>query len=69
MKKVNVLQLVASICLLVGNVINLLNICLEIPFAVYVSTGPLFIISVILYSIVLVQKIKLKKSQQNDDSN
>ena len=69
MKKVNVLQLVASICLLVGNVINLLNICLEIPFAVYVSTGPLFIISVIIYSIVLVQKIKLKKSQQNDDSN
>ena len=69
MKKVNVLQLIASICLLVGNVINLLNICLEIPFAVYVSTGPLFIISVILYSIVLVQKIKLKKSQHNDDSN
>ena len=69
MKKVNVLQLIASICLLVGNVINLLNVCLEIPFAVYVSTGPLFIISVILFSIVLVQKIKLKKSQQNDDSN
>ena len=69
MKKVNVLQLIASICLLVGNLINLLNICLEIPFAVYVSTGPLFIISVILFSIVLVQKIKLKKSQQNDDSN
>ncbi len=69
MKKVNVLQLIASICLLVGNVINLLNICLEIPFAVYVSTGPLFIISVILFSIVLVRKIKLKKSQQNDDSN
>ena len=69
MKKVNILQLIASICLLVGNVINLLNICLEIPFAVYVSTGPLFIISVILFSIVLVQKIKLKKSQQNDDSN
>ena len=69
MKKVNVLQLIASICLLVGNVINLLNICLEIPFAVYVSTGPLFIISVILFSIVLVQKIKLKKSQQNEDSN
>ncbi|MBE6701498.1 MAG: hypothetical protein E7582_06410 [Ruminococcaceae bacterium] len=69
MKKVNVLQLIASICLLVGNVINLLNICLEIPFAVYVSTGPLFIISVILFSIVLVQKMKLKKSQQNDDNN
>ncbi len=69
MKKVNVLQLVASICLLIGNIINLLNICLEIPFAVYVSTGPLFIISVILYSIVLVKKIKLKKSQNDEDSN
>ena len=69
MKKVNVLQLVASICLLIGNIINLLNIYLEIPFAVYVSTGPLFIISVILYSIVLVKKIKLKKSQNDEDSN
>ena len=69
MKKVDILQLIASICLLVGNVINLLNLCLEIPFAVYVCTGPLFIISVILYSIVLVQKIKLKKSQLDDDSN
>ena len=69
MKKVNVLLLIASICLLVGNVINLLNICLEIPFAVYVSTVPLFIISVILYSIVLIKKIKLKKSQLDDYSN
>ncbi len=66
MKKVNILQLIASICLLVGNVINL---CLEIPFAVYVCTGPLFIISVILYSIVLIKKIKLKKSQLDDYSN
>ena len=69
MKKVNILQLIASICLLVGNVINLLNLCLEIPFAVYVCTGPLFIISVILYSIVLIKKIKLKKSQRDDYSN
>ncbi len=69
MKKVNVLQLVASICLLVGNVINLLNLCLEITFAVYVCTGPLFIVSIILYSIVLVQKLKIKKSQQDDNSN
>ena len=69
MKKVNILQLIASICLLVGNVINLLNLCLEIPFAVYVCTGPLFIISVILYSIVLIKKIKLKKSQLDDYSN
>lgn len=69
MKKVDVLQLIASICLFVGCIINLLGNFLEIPFALRVVTLPLFIISVILYAIVLVRKIKLKKSQQNDNSN
>ena len=69
MKKVDVLQLIASVCLLVGNIINLLNVCIEIPFEVYVCSGPLFIISAILYGVVLVKKIKFKKANKNTDKN
>ena len=66
MKKVNILQLVASICLLIGSIINLLNLLIEIPFAVYVCTGPLLLISVILFIIVFVKQIKNKKQNKND---
>ena len=66
MKKVNVLQLIASICLLIVSVINLLNLLIEIPFALYVCTGPLLLISVILFAIVLVKQIKNKKQNKND---
>ena len=66
MKKVNILQLIASICLLIGNIINLLNLLIEIPFALYVCTGPLLLISVILFTIVLVKQIKNKKQNKND---
>ena len=61
MKKINLLQLIASICLLAGNVINLLNLCIEIPYEVYVCSAPLFLISVVLYGIVLIRNIKKKK--------
>ena len=66
MKKVNILQRIASICLLVGSIINLLNLLIEIPFALYVCTGPLLLISVILFTIVLVKQIKNKKQNKND---
>ena len=65
MKKVNVLQLIASICLLIGSIINLLNLLIEIPFALYVCTGPLLLISVTLFIIVLVKQIKSKKNKND----
>ena len=61
MKKVYVLQLIASICLLIGIIINLLNLLIEIPLAIYVCTGPLLLISVILFVIVMIKKIKNRK--------
>ena len=61
MKKVNILQLIASICLLIGSIINLLNLLIEIPFALYVCAGPLLLISVILFGVVIVKQIKNKK--------
>lgn len=66
MKKVNILQLIASICLLIGSIINLLNLLIEIPFALYVCTSPLLLISVILFIIVFVKQIKNKKQNKND---
>ena len=61
MKKVNILQLVASILLLIGSIINLLNLLIKIPFALYVCTGPLLLISAILFGVVIVKQIKNKK--------
>ena len=69
MKKVNVLPLIASICFFIISVINLLDILVGIPFAVHVTTLPLSIVSFILSCIVIVEKIKLNKNKQNDDSN
>lgn len=61
MKKVNILQLIASTCLLIGSIINLFNLLIKIPFALYVCTGPLLLISVILFGVVVVKQIKNKK--------
>ena len=63
-KKVNILQLIASICLLIGSIINLLNLLIEIPFALYVCTGPLLLTSVILFGIVIVKQIKKGKNKK-----
>ncbi len=64
MKKINILQLIASICLLIGSIINLLNLLIEIPFALYVCIVPLFLISVILLGIVIVKQIKERKNKK-----
>ena len=69
MKKINVLQLITLICFLLIFIINLLDFLVGIPFAVYVTTIPLGIVAFILSCIVIVEKIKLKKNKQNDDSN
>ncbi len=66
MKKVNVLQLIASIFLLIGSMINLLNLIMEIPFGLYVCTGPLLFVSVVLFIIVLVNQMRNKKQSNNE---
>ena len=64
MKKINIIQLIASICLLIGSIINLLNLVMEIPFGLYVCTGPLLLIAVVLFAIVIVKNIKNKKERK-----
>ena len=65
MKKVNVLLLIASICSLIGSILNLLNLLIEIPFALYVCIVPLLLISMTLFVIVLVKQIKSKKNKND----
>ena len=64
MKKINIIQLIASICLLIGSIINLLNLVIEIPFGLYVCTGPLLLISVVLLAVVIVKQIKKKNGKK-----
>ena len=64
MKKINIVQLMASICLLIGSIINFLNHVIEIPFGLYVCTVPLLLIAVVLFAIVIVKNIKNKKERK-----
>ena len=64
MRKINIIQLIASICLLIGSIINLLNLIVEIPFGLYVCTGPLLLVSIVLFTIVIVKQIKSKSDKK-----
>ena len=61
MKKINVLQFIASLCMLFGCVINLLDLCIDLPFALQVCALPLMLAALVLYIIVLRNLIKNKK--------
>ena len=63
MKKVDVIQLIASLCLLFGSIINLLNICIEIPFALSICSVPFLLASIILYAIFWKKQIKDKNNK------
>lgn len=63
MKKVNVLQLVASICLLIGCVVSLVSLCADIPQAVELCGIVLRADFVVLYAILLVKMIRNKQKE------
>lgn len=68
MKNVNVLILIASLCMLLGTIINLLELCMEIPFALSVCSIPLLLASLILHGISLKKLIKNKNKDKNDEN-
>lgn len=69
-KKVNVLQLVAALCLLFGCVINLLSLCIEIPRLLHACSLPLLLVSVVLHVILLRKYTRdTKEKQQKTDAN
>lgn len=61
MKKVNILQLIASICLLLGSVINLIEAITETQFPLSVFSIPLLFVAIVLYSVVLGKRKEDKK--------
>ena len=63
MKKVDVIQLIASLCLLFGSIIKLLNICMEIPFALSICSVPFLLASIILYALSWKKQIKDKNNK------
>ena len=64
MKKINVLQLIASLCFLFGNTITLVNTFTEIPVALSICSLLLLLASIILYCIVLKRRLKEKNQDE-----
>ena len=67
MKKVNILKLIASACLVLGNVANIINLIFEGPLVVYICTAPVFVAAIVLFCIVLIKQIKQNKRQNKDE--
>lgn len=61
MKKVSVMRLVASVCLLIGCVVSLVNWCTDIPKEVQLCGIVLRAVSLVLYGILLVKMIRNKR--------
>ena len=61
MKSVNILQIIASLCLGVTSIINLLNTFIYIPLLLRVISAPLLLISIVLYIVVLYKQYKMKR--------
>ena len=66
MKKANVIQLIASLCLLFGSIINLVKIFTDIPYILSLCSIPLLIASIILYGIYFRIQVKNKKKDEDD---
>lgn len=67
MKKVKVLQLTASLCLLFGCVINLLDLWIKIPLAISACSLPLLLASVVLHVILLIKYMKDKQQKKDGE--
>ena len=61
MKKMNVTQFIAAVCLLIGSAINLLDLLIGVPFWLHVCTLPILLVSVVLFGVVWIGQIKSNK--------
>ena len=52
-KSTGTIQLIASLCLLLGSTVNLLRICLHLPTAVSLASLPFLFASIVLYGVYL----------------
>ena len=61
MKKVNIIPLIAFLCLVVSCIIGFLNLCIEIPLALGVCNLLLVLTASILLLIFVIKQKKSKK--------
>ena len=66
MKNVNLLQLIASLCMLFGCVINLIALITEIPPWLSVCALPLLLVAVVLYFVTFLKARRQGKSEKNE---
>ncbi len=67
MKKVDVINLSASLCLLFGSVLHLINTICGIPLWLRIFSIPLLLTSIVLYAIVIRRQMKDKKKEDKKD--
>lgn len=60
MKKVKVVDLLASICLLIGSIINIVELFIDVHIVISIIATALIFVSIFLWFIVL-KRIKSKK--------
>ena len=65
MKKMNVTQFIAAVCLLIGSAINLLDLLIGVPFWLRVCTLPILLVSVVLFVVVWIRQIKSNKKDSD----
>ena len=66
MKRIDVLQLIASIFMLIGSVINLFDLFMEIPFALHACTLPLLTVALVLFCVVWAKQIRDRKKNKGE---
>ena len=66
MKNVHLFQLIASLCMLFGCVINLIALITEIPPWLSVSALPLLLAAVVLYFVAFLKARRQGKSEKNE---
>ena len=65
MKKVNVIPLIATLCLLLSCIINLLDLFIEIPLALSVCSI-LLVLAASILCLIFLKQIKDKKQDKNN---
>ena len=65
MKKLNVIPLIATLCLLLSCIINLLDFFIEIPLALSVCSI-LLVLAASVLSLIFLKQIKDKKQDRNN---
>ena len=68
MKKTDYIQLAASLCLLFGSIINLVDAITDVSFVLKICTIPLLLASIVLYGIAYKRNKEKSKNDKSDEN-